>query len=238
MLRATLPRIEQISASDRRCMLRLMQATYAEVDPESFEHDLEAKDRAVLLWNGAELRGFSTLTFLDLSIDGLRVSVVFSGDTVVHEKNRNTMALPKAWCELMAERLSTEPGVPLYWLLTSKGYKTYRYLPIFFRDYFPRPDRKLTVCEEKIILTTVAELGITKIDTQQWLIPAARRSQKLHPGVAEISEDRRRNPEIAFFEKANPNHARGDELICLVRFSNENMFPKLWERMMGPTRCP
>ena len=29
---------------------------------------------------------------------------------------------------------------PLYWYLISKGYRTYRFLPVFFREFYPRHD--------------------------------------------------------------------------------------------------
>ena len=32
---------------------------------------------------------------------------------------------------------AAHPDSELYWLLTSKGYKTYRFLPVFFHQFYP-----------------------------------------------------------------------------------------------------
>ena len=35
--------------------------------------------------------------------------------------------------------IDTHPRAELYWFLLSKGYKTYRYLPLFFHEFHPSP---------------------------------------------------------------------------------------------------
>jgi hypothetical protein len=39
---------------------------------------------------------------------------------------------------LAIELIDRYPAGSLFWFLISKGYKTYRYLPLFFREYYPR----------------------------------------------------------------------------------------------------
>ena len=36
--------------------------------------------------------------------------------------------------------LDAHAGTDLYWFLISKGYKTYRFLPVFFHEFYPRWD--------------------------------------------------------------------------------------------------
>jgi hypothetical protein len=238
MLRATTPAINEITDRDRADMFALMQATYEPVNRALFERDLGTKHHAVMLWKNGCLQGFSTLSFLDLEIDSRPFTVVFSGDTVVHQSHRNSLVLPTAWCRLMADRMALNPNTPVYWLLTSKGYKTYRYLPVFFCDYFPRPGRSMSELERRIAREACAQLKLAPVDLERWLIPAQKGSQRLRPGVAEITPGRRSDPHIAFFNRVNPGHAQGDELLCLVRFSKANMRPRLWKRMMEASRCP
>ena len=80
-----------------------------------------------------------------------QVRLLFSGDTVIEERHRNSLSLPVAWGKMMLGILSEQPTAPLYWLLISKGYKTYRYLPVFFHDYFPRPGRRLSRFEREVL---------------------------------------------------------------------------------------
>ena len=47
----------------------------------------------------------------------------------------------------------------------------------------------------------------------------------LRAGVAEVGEERRRNPHIRFFLERNPGHVRGDELVCLTRLGVDNFTP-------------
>ena len=48
-----------------------------------------------------------------------------------------SLALPVAWGRLMLSLEEVGAGQHLYWLLTSKGYKTYRFLPVFFNEFYP-----------------------------------------------------------------------------------------------------
>jgi hypothetical protein len=54
----------------------------------------------------------------------------------------------------------------------------------------------------------------------------------LRHGVAEITPRRLRDPHVAFFVAANPGHARGDELACLVRVTPDNV-TRAGRRMLG-----
>src|SRR6185295_20406547 len=48
-------------------------------------------------------------------------------------------ALSDAFCRLAGALKAMEPATPLYWFLISKGYRTFRYLSLFSRRYFPHP---------------------------------------------------------------------------------------------------
>ena len=49
------------------------------------------------------------------------------------------------WGGLALSLIDERPGAELYWFLIAKGYKTYRFLPVFFRSSIPiRPGRRRT----------------------------------------------------------------------------------------------
>ena len=127
--------VNELRADDIAQMCRLMQAHYEGVTEQQFAADLNAKQWAILLRDQGRLCGFSTQVLFDHVFDGGAVKVLFSGDTVIDKSHWGSMALPVAWGRLMLSLLATHPGMELYWLLTSKGYKTYRFLPVFFQEF-------------------------------------------------------------------------------------------------------
>jgi hypothetical protein len=59
----------------------------------------------------------------------------------------------------------------------------------------------------------LADLGIVRF----------RNPTPLRRGVAEITEERLRDPRIAFFARMNPGHTQGDELACIAELSRANL---------------
>lgn len=224
---------DRITGRERLRFLDLMRTYYENVDKTQFEKDLSEKKSVIVLKKEGDICGFSTQVHEMHSVDGRRVNVLFSGDTIIHEKHRNSMALPVALGKLMLSLRHDSPDIPLYWLLTSKGYKTYRYLPIFFKDYFPMQGRGLSSFEKKVIQAIAAFRFDGRLDMNRWILVADDACQRLRRGVADITEGRRGIPEIAYFEKMNPGHKAGDELICLARFHEDNLNPFLLKRIQG-----
>ena len=71
----------------------------------------------------------------------------------------------------------------------------------------------------------------SEYDPEQGVVRFAR-AAPLRPGVAEITGQRLHDPHVAFFEVANPGHARGDELACLAELVPANLTPA-GRRMLG-----
>src|SRR5206468_10068210 len=68
------------------------------------------------------------------------VSVIYSGDTIVAPEAWGTTGLPRAWIAAVNELRAAFPRGPYYWLLLTSGFRTYRFLPLFWRDFLPRFD--------------------------------------------------------------------------------------------------
>src|SRR5205823_6261147 len=87
------------------------------------------------------LCGFSTQALLDVDVAGRRpVKALFSGDTIIDRGHWGVSALTRVWGRLALSLIDALPSTELYWFLISKGYKTYRFLPVFFREFYPRHD--------------------------------------------------------------------------------------------------
>ncbi|MBX3423727.1 MAG: hypothetical protein KF752_19390 [Pirellulaceae bacterium] len=74
----------ELSSTDRRQMLALMDLHYDGVCPRVFEEDLADKRWVIQLFdpNTGELCGFSTQTIIDVEVQGQPVRALFSGDTI------------------------------------------------------------------------------------------------------------------------------------------------------------
>ena len=193
----------------RELFLRHFQAAPA------FEEDLLAKRWAVLLWQEQRLLGFSSLGVKTLP-DSSRV--YYSGDTVVDPEGRGGFGLAQAWSGHVFEQAAAEPERRHWWFLICSGYRTYRYLPLFFQEFYPRYDRVTPPLIEQRIESLGEELypgryqsGVIRLQS-----PSALLDAKIPPG-------RLKDPHVGFFLKRNPGHDQGDELACLTEIHPDNL---------------
>ncbi|MFN3596236.1 MAG: hypothetical protein ACK41D_03085 [Rubricoccaceae bacterium] len=225
--------VAALGSTERETLRRLMEAHYEGVCPEVFARDLDAKDAVVLLRDDAgALRGFSTVARERVRAGELEALVFYSGDTVVEAAHRHTAALPRAWSRYVFAEARRMPDVPTYWFLICSGYKTYRFLPTFYRRFLPgpgQPERE----DERRLLDAVARARFgTRYNARTGVI-RLEHPTPLRPGVADLTAHRLADPHVAFFAARNPGHARGDELACLCRIHPENLTPA-GARMVGP----
>jgi hypothetical protein len=168
------------------------------------------------------LCGFSTQRLLPVSMSARRVIVVFSGDTVVDREHWGTTALPIAWGRLAFSVIEQYPEAELYWYLISKGYRTYRFLPLFFREFYPRHNVNTPTSVRDVIDAVAQAKFPERYDAAGGVIRATPTSDRLRPDLGEVTEARLRDPDIDFFHRLNPGHAHGDELCCLAPLTREN----------------
>lgn len=212
-------------------MEALMRAHYAH-GADAFRHDLGEKDAAILLRDSAgTLRGFSTLLAMDLDASGVPTRAFFSGDTVVEAGHRGTASLPRTWSRYVFTRARQRPDLRTVWFLISSGYKTYRFLPTFFRQFAPCTDGS-----PDWMAPTLSALARTRYgpayDEASGVVTLDHPTPVLD-GVADLTPHRLRDPHVAYFAHRNPGHARGDELACLTLIHPSNL-TAAGQRMVGP----
>ena len=134
-----LPR-QDLSGAARDEMFALLTHHFEGVSRERFEIDLGGKNHVVLLRRGGRLVGFSTLLAYETSCAGEALSVIYSGDTIVAPEAWGTTALPRAWIAAVNELRAAFPCGRYFWLLLTSGFRTYRFLPLFWREFLPRFD--------------------------------------------------------------------------------------------------
>lgn len=202
---------DAIGDDDLRAMLRVHRSLYADVDEARFRRDLAAKDEVVLLRRAdGSLCGYSTLA-VDRSADGPWVLV--SGDTGVERDAWGSPALALGW--LSAALRWRDRCAALDWLLLAGGPRTYRFLPLFFRDHWPRADRPTP---------PDVQVRLDALGRARWGARYAHGVVRLgEPPLRPEHEPRRDRDADAFFRRANPGYLAGDELVCLTRVDRDNL---------------
>lgn len=217
-------RVTELTSAERERMLVLLEDHFANVTRLQFERDLAEKEWVILLVDttSGQLQGFSTLMRLQTVIDGQAVVAFFSGDTIIHPAYWAEIELPRLWGRHVFGLAEAVPEARVYWFLISSGYKTYRFLPVFFREFYPTY-RCPTPSSSQRVLDTLAYLKFpTEYDPRQGVIHPAH-AAPLHAGVAEVNLRRLKDPNVAFFVTANPGYLKGDELACLTELTRANL---------------
>ena len=205
-------------------MARIYLASYDGSNPAIFFGDLAAKDEVLLLYAGDELIGFTTLRTFDYQWEGRTVRVVYSGDTVVERAHWGQQALAFAWISRMGAIKRERPDTPLFWLLLVKGHRTFRYLPVFGKSFYPhwsidRSDLKP--------LTDALAKGMFASDYNPatGVVEFAESRGHLKPHLALPTAGELDRDGVRFFLERNPGFQLGHELVCLCEVEEENMKP-------------
>jgi hypothetical protein len=213
-----LPRTD-LTDAQRAAMLALMQENFLGVTEELFGRDLAEKNWVILLEDEqGQVRGFSTQLLYATQVDGAPVRVVYSGDTIVHRDAWGSNALARTWLEAVR---TWQSDVPLYWLLIISGFRTYRFLPVFWKEFWPRHDAPALPA---LLIALARERFDGRYDPASGILRLAA-PQVLRDGLQEIPTSRLGNPHVDFFARVNPGHARGDELVCLCPLTPANQTP-------------
>ena len=210
----------------REELFSLFARYYADVDYRRFRHDLMEKDGLILLSgeDGAP-RGFSTIGVSRHTIGGEVIRALFSGDTIIDHRYWGEHAFAIAWLRRAGEIWRQAPDAPLYWFLVVKGYRTYRYLPVFAKEYYPSFRNAMPERIRNIRDHLATERFGGSYDPQSGIVHFPEPRGRLRRRWLEPPENQRDRPEARFFRQMNPHHARGDELVCLAELSPANMPP-------------
>jgi hypothetical protein len=215
----------EIEARTRDAMFQLLGTHFLDVERAAFEADLAEKHCAILLEDeSGVLRGFSTLMLYHTNIAGRPIAVVYSGDTIVDRRWWGSAALPRTWIRAVRQLAPAGDGPDLYWLLLTSGYRTYRFLPVFFRSFYPRYECDGRDETAPLLEALARERFGSRYDANSGIVRFAR-PQVLIPDLLDLPDGRTLDPHIAYFLARNPGHARGDELACLTRIRDDNLTP-------------
>ena len=224
MIRGQVQKVKELSKSEIDSMFQLMNDYYDNFHYDTFITDLSKKDSVIVLRNeNAEIKGFSTIVFYDMKIKNNVYKILFSGDTIIHKDYWAQNDLPAVWLKFAFEK-QKEFNKPLYWLLISKGYKTYKYLNTFFKSYYPNPNAITPEIEQSLIDEFGKVFYPDKYDKEHGILRMNGSKDYLKKEFAEISEEKIKNDKIVqFFLEKNPKYYDGNELVCIAEVSSDNL---------------
>ena len=196
--------------ADVVAMERLYREFYVGADEADFRHDLAEKNYAILL-RGTGVCGFSTMKLVEVA--GMRV--LFSGDTVVETSQRGQWGLAGGFGHMIKFVERMFPDETAYWFLISKGARTYRFLPTFFRRYVPGPvaDADLSARLARV----ASALYPREYNPATGVLHFVGKKDRLRGDLL------RMDTESVRFRALNPGWMNGDELCCLAPLATDNL---------------
>lgn len=224
----------EVCAGLEEKMFTLLASHFVGVNRSTFHEDLAGKSAVIVLEDETRaLRGFSTLHVYTSRAPGRPVTIIFSGDTIVDRSCWGSHTLAKTWIRCVRDAAAAA-ATDVYWLLITSGYRTYRFLPVFFRAFYPRFDEQTPPCQRTLMDTIARERFGARYDSEAGIVRFPR-PQILAGDLLDVPEGRTNDSHVAFFLERNAGFVSGDELVCLTRIEDDNLTPA-GRRMAGLPR--
>tara|TARA_R110000751_G_scaffold131275_4_gene233618 strand:+ start:42517 stop:43266 length:750 start_codon:yes stop_codon:yes gene_type:complete len=223
--KGTCVEVKDLTASLKAQMLALFKANYQNVDTEHFWNDLAQKSHVILVYDpDGQFRGFSTAVVWRYQFENKPVRLLFSGDTIVDPAAWGHMALPITWMRFAGTIWSMEPQTRLFWLLTSKGHRTYRFMSLFFENFLPHWEKDDRECEDHLLAKSIGNHYFTEhFEPDTELITYAGTKYTVNSKLAKIPAKDVNRPDVSYFLSRNKNYMLGDELLCLGELHANNI---------------
>ena len=213
-----------VNLSEREEMYSVFSRYYVNVEHSRFETDFNEKNWVIQLRNqDLCIVGFSTLQIYEHSGSSGSAAIIYSGDTIIDRAYRLNGDLAGAFGHLLLRVIEEHPSMPVYWLLTSKGARTYRFLPVFFKTFFPVFDQQTPENIKALIDEVATEKFEADYSPETQVVSHRGQRDWLCASEHDPSLLERDDPHIRFFLERNPGYTVGDELVCITEMSEDNL---------------
>jgi hypothetical protein len=205
-------------------MFSLFSTYYSGVEWNNFCEDLLTKDWVILVreMQSKKVQGFTSLSILQHQDQNQPITIIYSGDTIIHQPYWNSRVLAKSWIKAVWD-LTREKPQPLHWLLISSGFRTYRYLPVFFKQFFPCHNQSTPPNALNLMHNVANRLFADQFDPTTGIVRFKQGATPLKSKFKQAPEAKLQDPHIRFFVKTNSGHCDGDELVCLTKICSDNL---------------
>lgn len=216
-LKSSVLKISELSTENKQDLFQLMLEVYDGINWNKFLSDMNQKNYILILYNKHNaIAGFTTIQVFDFE----NKLIIYSGDTVIEEDSRGDIELMRAWWRFSYTIQEKNPAKQVFWLLISKGWRTYKFFPLFLKEIYPT--YKCNTPEE--IQKFIDRLSYYKFgDSYKNGLVIPEYPDKLKSGKNDIPEKRREDKDVKFFLEKNPDFYKGNELVCLAELSVSNL---------------
>lgn len=223
--------IAACSDAEKETFFRLLCRGFLGVTWHDFIRDFAEKDAVMILRKEdgeGEIVGWSTLVVLPIELPAAEdqggqevreVKAIFSGDTVVLPEYRSGVGLGVELVRYFLRTYDRFPRHPVYYTLTSKGWRTYKIMPTLFKEFAPCYDRPTAPDDQLVMDAFGAKKYPRHYDPERGIITCS--PQRVRPDgvdVAPAHPDRH----AEYFLNRNPGYLEGHELVCVARIAPAN----------------
>ena len=224
MINSQITKVADLNDHEKSAMYTLFEQYYSSINLRRFHNDLESKHYSILLRSDDnQIQGFTTIEIVPISENKTDGIALYSGDTILHHDYWGDQTLPWAWCKLAGEIKAQLPDATLYWFLIVKGHRTYRYLPVFSRQFYPN-HKTATPMEMQRRMDILANYKFgSAYKKQKGLIQFDESKGHLNSKFNMVAPHLARNPHVNFFLEKNKGYDQGDELVCMTELCVSNL---------------
>lgn len=189
------------------------------------ERELKGYMQTALFWSRGErkLVGTASIDVYPISFQGRRLVVIYTTHVLLRPEYRGHNLIQRLGARVFLRTWLRYPFRAVYWFFDTFSYKSYLLLPRNFREFWPRPERKMPE-PERALMDHLSKRTYGDAWRPQFGIVAHSGKKRLRPDAAPLNRNVPLTPELRFFSTMNPGHAEGDMLICLCPLTLSNWF--------------
>jgi hypothetical protein len=226
-------KVAACSEQEKQTFYHLLCQGFLGVRWDDFIRDFQEKDAIMLLrkeHSEGEIVGWSTLMTLTLALAGQEVKAVFSGDTTVLPEYRSSTGFGVELVRYFMQVREQFPQHTVYYILITKGWRTYKIMPFFFKEFSPRYDQPTSACDKAVMDALGQKKYPHHYHSATGVITFS--PQRLRPGSIDAIPVKV-DAHTQFFLRSNPGYLSGNELVCVARVSPDN-FTNGLKRLISP----
>ncbi|HEV2443018.1 MAG TPA: hypothetical protein VGT07_10895 [Steroidobacteraceae bacterium] len=178
----------------------------------------------VSLWRarGRTLIGLAGLDVYPVAWQARTRVVIFTSSVVTDERFRGRNLVLRTGLRVLAREKLRRPLAAAYWFFDTFSYKSYLVLARNLREFWPRRDRPIPPDTLAFIDRLASDRYGSDWNRDTGVV---RRSgdKRLRAATAPVDGALLSDPDVNFFEAANPGHREGDMLVCLAPLTAGNL---------------
>lgn len=198
-------------------------ARYVDTDRPLFEEKLRALPE-VGLWRvrGGPLIGLVSFEVHPAEWEGRTSTIIFTSSVVIEERYRKRGLVIKTGLRILLREKLRRPWRPAFWFFDTFSYKSYLLLPRNLREFWPRRERPTPPAVTRFIHHLARRRYGADWNEATGVVNTSGK-KRLLPTTAPLDVASVTDPDVRFFDTANPGHRDGDMLVCIAPLTVGNL---------------